>query len=204
MEFDNPFATCFVSPGRRFTSHARRPDPEVVAERFKAEGWIGQIVGPHGCGKSSLARAMLPRLQSRFGTIRSLVIRPKRWRWRVETEFTVDPGEGNSLILVDGVERLNPLQRWGLASVCRRSGFGLLVTCHRRLARLPVLARLQPSLSHFRGVVEELLQGTDLRVPEEVVVAAYRRAGGDYREALMQLYDEYQSILSAHPRRKSA
>ncbi len=60
----NPFSTRFVRPGALAYRFPPGESAATLVERLAASGWRGQIVGPHGSGKSTLVAALgetLPR-----------------------------------------------------------------------------------------------------------------------------------------------
>ena len=64
----NPFATRFVRPGvipYRFDD--RRTVADLVAT-LREHGWRGEIIGPHGSGKSTLVQTLIPALQEAGAT----------------------------------------------------------------------------------------------------------------------------------------
>ena len=58
---DNPFATCWTSPGAsRFDSTTDNRAEQLVA-KLAAQNWTGAIIGPHGSGKSTLFESLKTR-----------------------------------------------------------------------------------------------------------------------------------------------
>ncbi len=114
------------------------------------------------------------------------------------------------LWIVDGLERLTWLHRWLLVHYCRQREFGLLVTSHRRLIGIPVLATLTPSLQTFRNLSEYLLASSPCQksVTEAfdatTIEQAYDATGGNVREALMLLYDRFEAIQRRQFKRQLA
>lgn len=108
--------------------------------------------------------------------------------------------DGNELCIVDGLERLNWLNRWLLVRFCKNQKFGLLVTSHRRLAGIPVVATLTPSLATFCDVVNHLLaeyqngDGVSNPLDAATITRAFEFADGNLRNALMILYDDFHKL----------
>lgn len=76
---DNPFAVSHVGLGAQ---PYLEPQPGVVAstaQRLEQSGWRGQIVGPHGSGKTTLTIALARSLCTRFEYFSWLVVRPLAW-----------------------------------------------------------------------------------------------------------------------------
>ena len=194
----NPFATRFVLPGQTFVEPPDCPGVDDLADRFLRQGKCGQIVGRHGCGKTSLARAMVESMRSEFREIRFLVIRRSaKWGLHGETVTRLAGNGQGELRVVDGVERLSPVQRWCLVGHCRARRIPLLATTHRALPGLPVLVRLLPTYPHFARIVASLTRSSGITLEPNAVHGAYDRHAGDYREGLMCLYDQVQARLLA-------
>lgn len=190
---ENPFATRFTRPGYRFVEPEDVSAVESLTVRFLRNGKRGQIVGPHGCGKTSLVYAMTRSLQTAFRETHFLVIRRQGWLGFRTEKIAGLPGSGdNDLWVVDGVENLSPIQRWCLVGHCRYRNCGLLLTSHQELLGVPVLKQMLPTFSQFKQIVEHLVHAQHATVQSSSVREAYDRNGGNYREGLMFLYDVFQ------------
>src|SRR5688572_22171912 len=60
----NPFASHRVCPGA--VAFVFRPGESAaqLVERLRASDWFGQVIGPHGTGKSTLLAALSPALRA--------------------------------------------------------------------------------------------------------------------------------------------
>ena len=186
----NPFSTCFVEPGKLgyiFESG----NIENVCLAFEKNKWRGQIVGPHGSGKTTLCRNIVDHLSAIFGDATFITIRSDGSvsRHLVNLNGPVDL----HLFVVDGFERLNWLHRMSLERTCSGKRSGLLLTTHRVVRGLPVVERTDTSWSTFKRIVDTLAKG---QLPDKTVRKAFERHQPDIREALMQLYDDFESQTS--------
>lgn len=204
MAESNPFATRFIRPGAIEYLFPPGQSAAALVEKLAQQGWCSEIVGPHGSGKSSLVAALIPEL-TRAG--RKLVRRVIR----LDADGSSEPGgvevvppkyaavmagskrwDGQTLLILDGMEQLSWWWRRRVRAECRRRGTGLLVTTHQPLD-LPLLCRTQPSESLAQEVVASLLDNRQSPVSRTDVAAAFKASGGNIREMLFALYDVHQA-----------
>ena len=192
----NPFSTRRVRPGAIVYIFPAGDNAGRMAERLKDAGWRGEIVGPHGSGKSALLATLIPAMRllemepiliELHDGQRRLPIAPQRLSLQ----------RGCSVLIVDGYEQLGRWARFRLGRFCRRQGIGLLITSHRPMG-LPELHRTSPTEELARQIVDKLL--ADERCEDaffaglggEEIKNAFARHGGDIREMLFELYDLYE------------
>lgn len=194
----NPFSTRYHAPGALaycFEDDANA-SAEALYEKFLASGRRGEIVGPHGTGKTTLLCALETEARRRGHAVRRVTLREAERRlsagwWRIDGVDRV--------VFLDGAEQLSRLGFWRVQRRCRREGLGLLVTAHRSLG-LPALYSTSVSEAMARRLAERILascpQAPRLVEPDEAA-AALRAAHGDLRVALFALYDLYEERWSA-------
>jgi len=194
----NPFATRFLRPGAIPFLFSDGSDLGAFVSSFVKRHCFGQIVGPHGCGKSTLCFAMADRLKSEFACVKYVTIRSakdvdvKRYRDGV--------GESSVLTIVDGLERLALLQQQLMIKHLLKMDSvhgvrnGLLITSHRPIKFVPMLTRLEPSFEAFKSVVDYLdpKHCFDAKQLKQV----FEQTHGNIREALMVCYDLHASLES--------
>jgi hypothetical protein len=174
-----------------------RDNAEAMVARFAELGWRAQIVGPHGVGKSTLMAALSPVLLAVGKPAHLIALRdgqrslPHDWQASALRE-------GAGVIVVDGYEQLSRWNRWRLRSACRSARWGLLVTAHQDMG-LPSLAQLAPKLATVQVVVDRLLGERRGAIPHERVAEQFAASGGNVRETLFALYDEYESLVRNRP-----
>jgi hypothetical protein len=194
----NPFATRFTRPGA--IPYIFPPGQSAVGllDSLRNHDWWGEIIGPHGSGKSSLLAELLPLLDAAgrrvevFGLHqgdRTLPFSKADVRtWNEETQ-----------VVVDGYEQLSWWSKRRLQSQVKAQRAGLLITAHQPMG-LPPLFTTQPTLELARQIVENLLAGTDGNgvLSHEDVAAAFSAHGANLRELLFSLYDVYQTKRKAN------
>ena len=105
-----------------------------IVDRLAVNGWRGQIVGPHGTGKSTLLRVLVDELIRRGRRPRLVAFHDGGTRMLTVAEDSRDCTD----LVLDGFEQINWLGRFRLCRRMRRTGCGLLTTSHRSLG-LPTL-----------------------------------------------------------------
>lgn len=194
----NPFSVRWIDPSRIFFEPLPGVCLNQLVRQLETEcGW-GQIVGPHGSGKTTLVNQLEFQLLQRSTPVVKVVLHGQSWRQGFQQALWATRRAGTHLI-VDGFEQLPRIAQWGLRCLCVWRDCGLLVTSHRDV-RLPWLVQTTPSLAWVQQIVSRLLQSCprDLIREEDVRVCFYHQEG-NLRETLFELYDLFE-----HRRRMSA
>jgi hypothetical protein len=158
--------------------------------------WLGQIIGPHGSGKSTLIATLVEPLKRagrqalRFALHDGQRSLPRDWLRQARADAA-------RLMIVDGYQQLSFWSRLRLKRVCRRHGWGLLVTAHRDVG-FPTLFRTSPSLDVAQAVVAQLLPAGEITVSREQVAKSFAQCQGNLRETLFALYDRYEEVKAEH------
>ena len=198
----NPFSTRFVRPDALpYLGDQRIVDRSI--DRLMENGFVGQIVGPHGSGKTCLATSIQEKVSNHFDSIRRITIRNlyevfvanlnSQGTNNQDQKSNASRRHRNQLLIVDGVERMPRLHQWLLFQNARRDG-GLLITTHRRILFLPVVATIQPDFKVFLKVVDRLAPNHEFS--RENLQRVFIDNNGDFRESLMTLYDQFQVTLT--------
>ncbi len=192
----NPFSTRRVRPGAVEYVFPKGDSAQRMIDRLQAAGWRGEIVGPHGSGKSALLATLIPAIR-RAGK-NPLLVELHDGQRRLPVAFERLPLEcRRSVLIVDGYEQLGRWSRFRLVRRCRRDRIGLLITSHRPMG-FPELHRTKPTAEIARQIVAKLLageqfEGASLEEPAfEDIQKAFARHGGDMRETFFDLYDLYE------------
>ena len=143
--FQNPFSASRVRPGAVPFLFPARENAAALVARLKQAGWRGQIVGPHGSGKSSLLAALRSELEVQGLTTLLITLHDGERRLPVDLRKSLSIGAG-AIVMVDGYEQLSWWSRWKLrrpvpldiAGDCSlRSTNRLGSHCSRERARRP-------------------------------------------------------------------
>jgi len=186
----NPFSARHVRPGAiRFRFPAGK-SAEGLLERLGQNNWQGQIVGPHGSGKSALVAALIASIERNGRRACLIELHDGQRRLPVSRRRMSAFGPGTVLI-VDGYEQLGPWGRFTLRRFRRRRGFGLVVTSHKSVG-LPDLFRTTTSLGLAHEIVRDLLGSEPSPVAADEVDQPFTSHEGNMREVLFDLYDLYE------------
>ncbi len=186
----NPFSTCHIRPGAMPFLYRAGEDAETLLARLRSNRWQGEIIGPHGTGKSALLAELVPAIQ-RAGQ-RPLWITlhdgQRRLPPEAKRELRLRPP---TLLAIDGYEQLGRWSRFRLRRHCRRRKLGLLNTAHNTPG-LPELHRAAADAELFSRIVRQLLAGQPCPWNSFDLAEQFARHGGNLREALFELYDLYE------------
>ncbi|WP_146593338.1 ATP-binding protein [Novipirellula galeiformis] len=167
MDFQpsNPFCTRIVRPGAipyQFDGDrdAAAVLQDLVGRLLRSRYHL--VVGPHGSGKSTLVRELVPHLKRGFahwlevqlhsnlprhGDMRCPPRGPKRWfaQWmhwrRMHARVAAQQSQAprGSLLIIDGLEQLSLLGVFATRWRAKRSGHAVLATSHREHAGFETL-----------------------------------------------------------------
>jgi energy-coupling factor transporter ATP-binding protein EcfA2 len=186
----NPFASHRIRPGARTFQFPAGESLDGLVAELARQNWWGQIVGPHGTGKSTLLATLQPALeaagrQTMLFSLRSDHVvtpqEPVHHRWGPDTQ-----------VIVDGYEQLSWWQRFRLRSLCRRRRAGLLITSHAPQS-LPTLWTTAPSVDLAWLLVQTLQQQAPRPlITREDVERCFAATEGNLREMFFTLYDLHE------------
>lgn len=188
---DNPFSAICLRPGAIAFQFPPGRSAASLIERLETLGWRGQIVGPHGSGKSALVAVLIEALERSGRPVVLVELHDGQGRLPADLVRTLESKSGTVLI-VDGYEQLGFWSRRRLRRLCRRRKMALVVTAHAS-AGFPDLFRTAPGLPLACRIVEERLRDRSIEVTPDEIRQRYERHRGDLRELLFDLYDLYES-----------
>ena len=187
---ENPFCSRRIRPGGIPYRFPSGQSASQLVDRLRRNGWWGQIVGPHGSGKSALLAALTPQIE-RAGR-RTLLVELHDGQRRLPLDLKRAPQlDCSTVLFVDGYEQLGLWQRLKLKRFCRRAGVGLVLTAHAPVG-LPKLCRTSVDLELARQIVEQLQHHHPSHVTAADVAERFAQHGGNLRELLFELYDLYE------------
>ncbi len=192
----NPFSTRHIRPGAIPYFFPPGVGAATLVEQLRFAGWWGQIVGPHGTGKSTLLAALLPEAERAGKSPCIITLHDGTRRLPSEAVLSIRKCDGpDGLIVVDGYEQLGLRSRFWLKWQCTRRGIGLLVTAHTS-AGFPDLYRTNVTSEQAERVVDHLLGGRECSTSADEITGLLAAHGGNLREALFALYDLHERSCS--------
>ncbi len=187
---DNPFSSRFIRPGA-IPYRFRNSDSSLPAlyARWKECGSVAQIQGDHGSGKSTLLASLAPHFEADRFQLRTHVMAevPRD----VRTLLADHGWTPQTVVIVDGYERLSWWSRWQLWFKRLRTGARLLITTHMDLG-FPNVCTLRPTDDDVVELVQHLQRNRQTLVADDDARKAFARHQGNVREALFELFDVYE------------
>ncbi len=214
---ENPFCTRHIRPGAIPFLFPPGEDADVLVERLRQNHWRGEIVGPHGSGKSALLATLIPAIERAGRSVVRVELHDGQRRLPIDLvkkgdrhlAATVFCGicdcllgasplffggarfGPDTVLIVDGYEQLSQWRRFLLSRRCRRHDVGLLVTAHASV-HLPSLYRTAATPELAGRIVGQLTGGRPPLLSPAELAACLTRHGGNLREMLFDLYDLHE------------
>ena len=198
----NPFSTRFVKPGAiryRFAETAtdasnnelkRKEQWSLILDTLKENDWWGQIVGPHGTGKSTLLVELLECLDQKKIASAHFELHDGERRFPYSLDRLLKHTPTPKLIIIDGYEQLGFWSRRRVTRWCRRHAIGLLITTHTPFD-FPTLFETDASPTLAESLVHDHLKSLDsnAQLTAEEIHSHFTATGGNVRELFFSLYD---------------
>ncbi len=179
----NPYSTKFTRPGAIAYHCAPGKSMAYYADCFLSSGRRGQVVGPHGTGKSTFVIAFQKELLSR-GLDVCLVTLHSFDKSGLNNLLTLKPG---SILILDGFEQLPFWRRFRILQSTLWHKIGLLTTSHVSFG-LPTLLETSVDLETAKNLVRTLT-GSE---PSQNLESLLEKHNGNLREVFFDLYDEQE------------
>jgi hypothetical protein len=161
MSEANPFATRFTRPGAVEFLFPEGDSAAAVVARLAESQWQGQIVGPHGSGKSTLVASLIPAIEAAGRKIERFTI--QGGQRGLPAELSDAAWDDKTLVVLDGFEQLGWLARRKLRGLVSKHRAGLLVTAHQDVG-LPTVFQTQPSEKLAHALVAKLVPAGDTSI----------------------------------------
>ena len=158
--------------------------------RLQSLNFRAAIVGPQGCGKTTLLEELVQRLPATFDVATFHLFLPQEKHLHEEMLLeALQESAQDKILLVDGIERLSFFQRRRLYRETRNRA-GLVVNVHHK-CRLPTWVKCRPNMSLLFILLAQLRLNTPvIRFAAEVY---FRKFRGNVREVFRSLYDDFSA-----------
>ncbi|MDK2972085.1 MAG: hypothetical protein PWP23_1840 [Candidatus Sumerlaeota bacterium] len=184
----NPFSSRHVTPAAvPYIFPEGRTLGDFLAP-LEENGWTGELAGPEGAGKTTLLFTIAAELRRRG--LRSMLFRIREERPRLPLAWRLAVRRA-AVVLVDSAELLRPSAVESLIASCQRRKSGLLLTTHVPFG-LGLSCRVEPHPECFHALVARLLAPEGKTLGREQARALLLRHGGNAREALFDLYEQWE------------
>lgn len=187
----NPFSVQFTRPDALPFVFSAGESTDSLIERLRKVGWNGQVVGPHGAGKSCFLATLIPALERTGVQVCTIELHNGQRRLPISLN-AVHRERPFGIVAIDGYEQLSWWSRFGLKRFCRKNRIGLLVTSHAD-AGLPDLYRPEVHVDLAHRLVIRLLGADAKMISPSEVADRFEWHHGNLREVFMDLYDLYEA-----------
>ena len=182
----NPFATCWTQPGAlSFVDYQEAKIDTIISKLYTVK--VGQLVGPHGSGKTSLMHAIEARARQHGKTTQRINLADCR-----SVEITIHA----NLVSIDGMESVPRHVRWALLRKTRRAGALAVVASHHAWVAWPkplaLLARLSPTPMLMAQLFFQLTEKRPTPVQLAEALQAFDCHSGDLRSIWLDLYQLHE------------
>jgi ABC-type lipoprotein export system ATPase subunit len=187
----NPFTTQRIRPGSIEFVFRDGESIDAVLARLAQQDGYGQIVGPHGTGKSTLLSMIQQRLTESGQALHSIRLTSQDRRLSI---LSLCQLASTTQVTIDGFEQLSTLNRRLVRFVFKWRGIGLLVTTHSD-AKLPMVYDTTDSAERCEAVVKRLLPSdSQHQLSAGELQSLVQEQDGNVREVLFALYDWYEQL----------
>ena len=191
----NPFSTRYVRPGALPFVFRSGESAQALVLRLREKNWWGEIIGPHGSGKSTLVAALVTEMHAAGREIRLHAFHDDIVSFAGLSPRALDL-HPTAVLIIDGYEQLSLWQKLRLRHSCRHAGCGLVVTAHQS-AGLPELYRTVVTPDIAAGVFAALTRDRTALVTSSELPQCLAARNGNLRDALFDLYDLHERRMRA-------
>ena len=191
----NPFRSERLRPGVVPYLFSDGRTIEGLLGRLQQSRWRGEIIGPHGTGKSTLIHALLPRLTAQGFSVLHGSFSGGKQQWSELPSEKIDSqndARTPRIVVIDGFEQLSTPARWKWNWMTYLRGHGLVVTAHHSMG-LPALQQTNVPADLAQEIARQIA-GNDLGgLTAEDVISALQSQSGNMRDAMFALYDQIEA-----------
>lgn len=163
-------------------------DLQTVIDRLKGLSFRAAIVGPHGCGKTTLLQQLVSALKRDGHSLSLLQLHDDpRSVNRIRIDEWLGSAQTEEILILDGAGLLS---HWDWRRIKRKSQrhAGLIITAHKP-GRLPTLIECQPRFEVLKTIVKQL--APQRPVDGDRLATLYQKYVGNVRDCLRELYDDF-------------
>lgn len=192
--WSNPFATCWTRSDVLLRHDRAGQGAHDLLVQLKKAAWRGQVVGPHGAGKTSLLMEIARRLPEQGRT--PLWVSVDSSNLREALQLVRQSADSRAVVLLEGFERVGRWHQHRLLAACAGRGSGWLLTTHEKIwcKRTPIVAQVQPTLETTLQLYEHLTEQRSSLVTRNDVTRSFRDQGGNLREVWFDLYERHERL----------
>lgn len=189
----NPFSSRYIRPGAVEYQFSTGFDIGRLLARFRANRYCGQILGPHGTGKSTLLWTLKRELEREKTPFAFYCLHADQSSRAVLAGWSAV--SFGTVLIIDGFEQLSFWKRWIIRAWTRMRSQGLIITGHRPLG-LPILWNTTLDvdraieLANQQRTAAKSTESTEFpELDPDLIRQLFWKRNGNLREIYFDLYD---------------
>lgn len=184
----NPFSVQHTGPDGLAYVFSAGESAGSVADEFERHGWTGELVGPHGVGKSTLLLTLAAQAERRGLAVVRWCCNDQTMRLPHGWQRVLDCVQ---VCFLDGGERCVSREFHALRGACVLGKTGLVVSVHKS-AGFALSRRVHVDPVVFEHLAQRLAAAVGCAIPPGMAAAFLARRSGCAREAFADLYRAWE------------
>jgi predicted ATPase len=188
----NPFSTRNWQAGTINYIFESGLDCHAIWERLTKAGGIGQIVGKHGTGKSTLIES-LSKFLTQYGlNVQKNTLNSSQKKLQKDFLLSLQKINTNTIYILDGYEQLSLLSRIRLRRKNWHNSAGFIFTTHKPASFIPIIYKTTTQPKIFQNLVQNMIKNTNFKINNEQITQILQNENGNFRNGFFKLYDLFE------------
>jgi predicted ATPase len=188
----NPFSTRNWQAGVIDYIFESGVDCRVILERLTTAGGVGQIVGEHGTGKSTLIESLAKFFIQQELNVQKITINSTQKKLPQDFLLSLQQINTSTIYILDGYEQLSLLSRIRLRRKNWHNSAGFIFTTHKPATFIPVIYKTTSQPKIFQNLVQNMIKNTNFKINNDQITQILKNENGNFRNSFFKLYDLFE------------